>query len=564
MNLLKFTIISATVAVSLSTTAQSTYSSPLPFKASKGSTVGGVVECNGKPVEGVIVSDGYEMTKTDKKGSYNLKSNKQNPQVFITAPSGYDVVRDDVVPQFWADFTEAPGKFERHDFRLRKVDNKKHAVIVFTDVHLANQRDDVAIFSGPYTETIRKEVAALEAQGIPVYAFNLGDASWDGYWYAHNFKIGDFRKTLNDAKFPVQLYSVPGNHDNDPHAAPGENTDFVASLPYQKAFGPRYYSQNIGGVHYIFLDNILYKNEPAKEPFYWDITTKRNYTDGFTPEQLAWLKKDLANVSLDTPVVVSMHAPLARYKGLTNKIKIRSNEPSVEEFLAILKPYNDVHFLSGHSHKQVLTRYPAEYGNIIDHNINGTCASWWRTRATGLNNICPDGTPAGYEVFTVDGPQLSWEHRSFEKSPGQALYAFDMNVVKDYYKNNGEMAAFLRMYPECTNYEQMPANNILMQIWAWDPNGKLEVRENGKLIPVKMVDIENPAYTLNYLVRNTVWLNDWDKKGYHEPRPVRMFEAQASTPDAPIEITWTDPFGKVTKSTLNRPAPFAPEYLNQN
>lgn len=562
MNLLKFTLISATIVSALSVNAQSTYKSTLPVKPGKGVTVTGTVECDGKPVAGVIVSDGYELTRTDKKGAYYLKSKKQNPQVFITSPSGYDVVRDDVVPQFWADFTEAPDKLERHDFRLNKVDNKNHAVVVITDVHLANQRNDVAIFEGPYTETIRQDVKKLTDKGIPVYAINLGDASWDGYWYAHDYKIGDFRKTLNDANFPAQIYSVPGNHDNDPHVAPGADADMNASLPYQKAFGPRYYSQNIGDVHYIFLDNIVYKNEPAKESSYWGINTKRNYDGAFTREELDWLKKDLANVSPETPVVISMHAPITRYKGMTEAVKIRTDHESTTEFLSMLKPYKDVHLLSGHSHKQIITRFPAEFGNIMDHNINGTCASWWRSRASGLKNICPDGTPAGYEIFSMAGPQISWNHKSYEEPDSKTFYAMDINAVNKYYADNKEMQAFLRMYPEASTIKKETApNQVLIHLWTWDPKGKLTVKENGKELPVKMYDGENPNYTLNYLVRNTVWLNEWDKKGYNEPRTTRMFSAQATTADAPIEIIWTDPFGKEYKEVLNRPAEFKPLVL---
>ena len=76
-----------------------------------------------------------------------------------------------------------------------------------------------------------------------------------------------------------------------------------------------------------------------------------------------------------------------------------------------------------------------------------------------------------------------------------------------------------------------------------------------------MVLEENPLYTTSYMLRNTVWLNDWNKKGYHKPRRFQLFRAKASSPDSPVEISWTDYFGKETKSTLKRPAPFTLENL---
>ncbi|RXE68239.1 hypothetical protein ED328_08125 [Muribaculaceae bacterium Isolate-001 (NCI)] len=564
------TILTALLTCASAMNAQSTFRSSLPVKPGKGVTVAGTVECEGKPVPGVVVSDGYELTKTDKKGAYYLKSKKQNPQVFITSPAGYDVYRDDVVPQFWADFTLPADKYERHDFRLTRNDNSRHATIIITDVHLANQRNDVSIFSGPYTDVIRRNVESLNAQGIPVYTLNLGDASWDGYWYGHNYPIAKFRESLNNADYPTAVYSCMGNHDNDPKAQPGPDADFNASLPYQKALGPRYYSQNIGNVHYVFLDNIHYINDPAPAPTYTGINNKRNYKEDFTPEQLAWLRKDLANVSYDTPIIVAMHGPMFRWKkfdhkknwsALNDEIMIRTDNESTRELLDILRPYKNVHSVSGHSHKQNLIRLPEEIQNFTEHNISGTCGAWWRTRATGLKNLCPDGTPVAYELFNIDGSNISWEHKTFEYDPARAFYAWDMNGVKDYFKNNEEMRAFLTMYPEWTDYSDLPDNYIYVNLWAWDQDGKLKITENGKELPVEMVKEENPLYTLSYMVRTTVWNNEWNNKGYHNPRKFMLFRAKASTPDAPVEISWTDYFGKETKSTLERPAAFNPEIL---
>lgn len=570
MKPIKSTLIATAFLCSLPLFSQSTFSSSLPVKPGKGVTVTGTVECAGKPVAGVIVSDGYEVTKTDKKGAYYLKSKKQNPQVFITAPSGYEIYRDDVVPQFWADFNLPSDKLERHDFRLDKVDNTNHAVIVITDVHLANQRNDVKIFSGPYTDRIREEVKKLNDNGIRTYTLNLGDASWDAYWYGHNFKINDFRTALNNAEYPTAVYSCMGNHDNNAQTPCDENTDFNASLPYQKTFGPRYYSQNIGNVHYVFLDNIHYINKPTEQPFYTDVYSNRNYVEDFTPEQLAWLRKDLENVSYDTPVVLAMHGPMFRWKKynykkhwseLTPEIMIRTDNASTRELLDILKPYKDVHSVCGHSHNQCLIRLPKEMQNFTEHNISGTCGAWWRTRATGLRNLCPDGTPAAFEIFQSDGKNLKWNHHTYEYSPEQTFFAWDMNEVKKYFSNNAEVKAYLTMYPNSTDYSDVGDNYVYVNVWAWDQDGKLKITENGKELPVEMVREENPLYTAAYLVRNTVWINSFNNAKYKNPTKFQLFRAKASTPDAPVEISWTDYFGKETKSTLNRPAPFSTDDL---
>lgn len=560
MKLLKLTLLTAALTCFMAANSQSTYKSNLPVKPGKGITVAGTVECDGRPVAGVTVSDGYEVTKTNKKGAYYLKSKKQNPQVFITIPSGYEAFRDDVVPQFWADFTLPADQYERHDFRLKKVDNKNHAVIFLTDIHLANERNDVEIFSNEYIDLLRDETKRLNDEGKQVYTIHLGDASWDIYWYAHNYAIGDVRRTLNEAGYPTAFFNTMGNHDNDAATPSGPDVDFQASLPYQKTFGPRYYSFNIGDVHYVMLDNIEYINTPASTPEYPGIVGKRNYREGFTPEQLEWLRKDLADVPYDTPVVIGCHSPILRWaKQDGSAYKIKTDKESTLELFEILKPYKDVHSFTGHSHRQVLVRLPESEQNFTDHNISGTCACWWRTRATGLKNLCPDGTPAAFELFTADGKDLRWEHVPFEYDRNRQFYAWDMNGVKDYFKNNAEMRAFLKNYPEWTDYGDVPENYVYINLWAWDPKGKLTVRENGRELPVEMIAQENPLYTASYMVRNTIWLNLVNLKKYEKPRKWPLFRVKTSSPDTPVEITWTDSFGKETKETLNRPAPFTLE-----
>ncbi len=262
MILEKITLLAVALSMAIATAdAQSNYRSTQKVKDRKNTNINGVVECDGNAVAGVVVSDGYETTVTDKNGRYWLNSRKLNPQIFISVPSGYEAVSDDVVPGFWADITSGVDKTERHDFNLTKTDNRRHAMIVFTDPHFCNTRNDISTFTETCMPVINNVVSKMRNDSITVYSMNLGDASWDRLWYENDFNIADFRKLLNDIDYPTPLYNVMGNHDNDGATTPGDSTDFNAARPYMKAFGPRYYSFNIGGIHYIVLDNIVYKNE---------------------------------------------------------------------------------------------------------------------------------------------------------------------------------------------------------------------------------------------------------------------------------------------------------------
>ena len=69
------------------------------IRAENGSSVYGKISCDGKGIEGVVVSDGYEFAVTNKDGVYQLTSKKKHGYVFISVPSGYEVPVNIVFPQ---------------------------------------------------------------------------------------------------------------------------------------------------------------------------------------------------------------------------------------------------------------------------------------------------------------------------------------------------------------------------------------------------------------------------------------------------------------------------------
>ena len=234
-----------------SASAQTTFTSQLKASASKGANIYGTVECDGKPLSGVVVSDGYEVVTTNKKGVYNIKSAKQNGYVFITLPSGYEAMTEgkDVVPQIWAELTGDTKTKERHDFTLRKVDNDRHVIVAVADIHLANHHNDIGEFTNVFLPSLRAELKQYQEQNIPIYTLALGDSTHEIYWYDYLYDISNFRRTLADVEYPTQFFNSMGNHDNDGAVPQSPSVDFDATAKDRKTFGPTYYSFNIGKIH---------------------------------------------------------------------------------------------------------------------------------------------------------------------------------------------------------------------------------------------------------------------------------------------------------------------------
>ena len=549
-----------------SASAQSTFTSQLPVKARKGATVVGVVEADGKPLQGVVVSDGYEVTTTDKKGCYYLDSAKKNGNVFITIPSGYEVNAENAMPQYWAALTAPATETERHDFALKAVENDKHAIMAITDIHLSNQMEDLKQFNGKFMPRLNEEIAKYRSQGIPVYTICMGDSSFDMFWYDFLYEIEDFRATLRDSEYPTPVFHAMGNHDNDGATPADADTDFNATEKYRKAFGPTYYSFNIGGIHYVMLDNVVYHNEksPSMKKFK-GIYGARNYDRYVSDEQMEWLKKDLAFVAdKNTPIVIGMHCPVYRYKNLMDgKVETRFSVPEkATELSEILKDFKQVHFVTGHNHKNN-TSYgkddPSQplIANTVDHNIGAVCGAWWFTGAHGGLTLSKEGTPAGFEVFTADGQNLEWYYTTVDDGADKQFRSFDLNRVREYFRTDPEVRVFFDHYPKRQNYANVKDNRVMINVWAWEPTWKISVKENGRELAVERKKAENPLAILSYFIPKTVWNRDFPAKYGNRVKTPHMFFVTASAPDSTLEITVTDTFGKEYKEIMIRPKEFS-------
>lgn len=521
-----------------------------------GATVKGIVYAGDKPLKGVAVSDGVSITLTDAEGRYWLPTDKRSGSVFISIPSGYEVSADGVFPRFWAALEAPAGEVERHDFPLTEVDNDRHVMLAVTDIHLSNQNSDLEQFCTRFIPDVKQVAAGFG--DTPVYTLNMGDSSWDAYWYSNRYSLKDFRRTMNIVGYPSQMFCAMGNHDNDGATIHSDSVDFAASAPFRKIIGPRYYSFNIGKVHYVVLDNLIYVNTPKKSSGSDGIAGKRDYIRRVDPVQLEWLRRDLALVKdKSAPVVVAMHAAAFRYKFVTDEVQPGFSQPAYsEELKACFDGFKDVHFVSGHIHRNLLSRVNE---HLIEHNMGAVCGSWWRTGANHFQMLGPDAGPNGYTIFTIDGKRMEWTYRSIEDGDKQ-FRACDMNEVARYYAASEDLAEFLKHYPERRDFrKEAGRNRVYINIWCWEPAWKLSVKENGRELPVTREQTEDPLYVISYDVPQSVWKGRYPADYGTRNKQHSLFVVEASAPDTTLEIEVTDAFGRVYRETMIRPKAFGPQ-----
>ena len=204
---------------------------------------------------------------------------------------------------------------------------------------------------------------------------------WDAYMKMHRAIEAD-------------MYPVIGNHDlvaaipeDGSAAAENPRAEYLEHMGLDRT----YYSLDIVGYHFVVLDSILVTGDEFQ------------YHGMIWPEQLQWLKQDLANVSTGTPVVIATHIPLltafysatigATFPGPENRAVVNNRE-----VLEVIENHNVILVLQGHLHVQEMVMWRG-----TTFIVGGAvCGKWWRGAYYGSEE--------GFNVLTLRGDRVEWEY----------------------------------------------------------------------------------------------------------------------------------------------------------
>lgn len=189
-------------------------------------------------------------------------------------------------------------------------------------------------------------------------------------------------------------YPVIGNHDLVA-ALPEDGTEPAADprAIYRDRLGVErtYYSFDAAGCHFIALDAIRVSGDDFK------------YHGLVWPEELEWLKEDLAGVGKGTPIVVASHIPFRTgfyqaTKDATASAPVNRIVVNGREVLDLFRGHNLVLVLQGHLHVDELMRWR----NTTFITGGAVCGQWWRGAW--------QGTEEGFGVVTLRGDRVEWEY----------------------------------------------------------------------------------------------------------------------------------------------------------
>ena len=508
-----------------------------------GSTVYGKVSCGDEGIEGAVISDGYEVAVTDKDGIYQLKSQKRHGYVFISVPSGYEVPAEIVFPQIHKYLSKSASVAERVDFYQTKVAAQdEFTLLTFGDMHLAGTHND----GDKQIKYLMEDVKEFrDAANGHVYGLTLGDMTWDRYWLSESYGFPEYKQEFMPLT-GLTIYQTSGNHDHDIH----EKGDFDSMRAYKTHIGPSYYSYNIGKIHFVALDDVECANVGDGK--------NSDHRNVLVTEQIEWLRKDLAHVSKDTPIILSMHVELFNSPGLGKNLTYKLDVSNAAALEDILDDYELVHIFTAHSHKICNRDETMTKNSIYEHNAGAVCAGWWTAGMYNHKvNVAQDGAPGGYTVVKVNGKNISWQYKGTKYPVTQQFWSYDRNTM-DFSTDMHIPAADPDSKAEWetrakTWIGKSTANEVYLNVWNYDSKWKVEITENGNPLTVTRIQEYDPLHLIAYTKER--YMRGLDA-GHLTPKNSTTFKATASSATSTLEIKVTDRFGNIYTETMARPKQF--------
>jgi 3',5'-cyclic-AMP phosphodiesterase len=254
-----------------------------------------------------------------------------------------------------------------------------------TDIHVQPERNAEAGFRAAITK-----VNELN----PEFVITGGDLVMDclGQKYGRCDTLYNIYTSMQK-EFKMPVYNTIGNHEHygwyAESGADTNNPEYGVKI-FEKRIGPRYQRIDHKGWVFLLLDSVVKDG-------------KGGYEGGIDSEQIQWLKNELAKISPETPIVISLHIPLLTTEAQILRGSTAANEPgevvvNSKEVLDLFKGHNLKLVLQGHLHY-----YETMFVFGTDYVTGGSvAAAWWKGPYLG--------TEEGFVVVKVRGGDLSWEY----------------------------------------------------------------------------------------------------------------------------------------------------------
>ena len=219
----------------------------------------GTFDKGDKPLAGVMVTDGMNVVKTDKKGRFSLSGFEKTRFISITTPAGFET------QQFYLPVKEDRKSYDFIVTESERTKGREHSFIHITDTEVTGGM-------GRWVTDLQQYIKNEQ----PAFLIHTGDICYEPGLTMHN-------QVVNAQTMGCPVYYCIGNHD----LVKGNYGEEL----YESIYGPTWYSFDVGNVHYV-VTPIDHGDNPT------DYTQRDVYN---------WLKNDLALMKKDQALVLFNH-----------------------------------------------------------------------------------------------------------------------------------------------------------------------------------------------------------------------------------------------------------------
>ncbi|MDO5697461.1 MAG: calcineurin-like phosphoesterase family protein [Dermatophilus congolensis] len=392
-----------------------------------------------KGLAGVVVTNGREVTKTDKRGRYTLPV-YENMTVSVSQPAGFQVPVDEHnIAQFGynhlskgspklryggiAATGEVPSAVNFPLIKSRASAVTDQSCIMAGDLQTYSGREISYATIGALKDI--SDRGELGACGV----LFLGDVAGDDLGLYPQMK-----KAMSLINGPIRL--LPGNHDLDFDATdPDHSMD-----TFRAQMGPDYYSYNVGDTHVIALNDVRYPcdtkidNPDGRLGSQCTNPAAPQYNGRLDDNQLKWLKADIEATSKDKLIVIASHIPFLTFADMASPVH---QLDQVKDVYAMLEGRRVVH-TSGHTHSIENLKAGDSYAPWktvmgvdklpFPHIVAGAISGDWYS-----GDLNEDGVPMAFQrdggrpgVLTLDITGNEFKERFTVRGAGEG--AKQMNV----------------------------------------------------------------------------------------------------------------------------------------
>ncbi len=356
----------------------------------------GTYDAGDKPLEGVKVSNGEDVVRTDRSGRYRLPIGEDSI-LFVIKPRNWRTpFNAQNLPRFHyihkpqgSPASKYPGVAptgplpKSVDFPLYPQQEPGK----FKTILVADSQTRTHAELGYYAHDIVESLVGTDA----AFVIGLGDIVHDDLSLLE--PINEINATVG-----IPWYNVIGNHELNHDS----KNDRFSDETFERFYGPPYYSFDYGPVHFVALDDIeWYSPGPNGRP--------AGMRASLGEKQLHFLENDLLSTPDDQLVVLTMHAP---FEGFTEKER--------QQLFRMIEKKPHCISIAAHYHRQIHHFYDTKdgwQGSKPHHHMLTVAASgsWWSGRLDerGIpHTMMSDGAPNGYAIMTFEGTDYQLDFRA--------------------------------------------------------------------------------------------------------------------------------------------------------